>query len=228
MKNNMVAVSSLDSRNYLAVLRSLFFLFVILSLFAKDVFASDKASDKASEVVIAGAPAPRFSLLSAEGDEINLEDYLGKPVILEWTNHECPYVQKHYNGGNMQRIQRKLTEEGAVWLSIISSAPGNQGYVSASEAQNIAARKGSYASKILFDPAGTVGRLYKARTTPQMVMIDAAGKLRYYGAIDDQPSVNPQSLKGANTYILDAWDALVENKPINPSFTTPYGCSIKY
>ena len=175
-----------------------------------------------------GVTAPPFSAVDTSGNTVNLDDFLGTPVVLEWTNHDCPYVRKHYNGGNMQKTQRALTDDGAVWLTIVSSAPGKQGHVSANEADNLTASRGAYPSRVLLDPDGTVGRAYRARTTPHMFLIDEQGILQYQGAIDDKPSANLKSLDGASNYVLAAWEALRADQPVADSNTVPYGCSVKY
>ncbi|WP_374763846.1 redoxin domain-containing protein [Yunchengibacter salinarum] len=177
---------------------------------------------------VVGEPAPDFTLKSASGGEISLEQYAGKPVILEWTNHQCPYVGKHYGSGNMQRIQKKLTDDGAVWLSIISSAPGKQGHVEAEKAVHLTESRGAYPTHVLLDPKGDVGRLYGARTTPHMFLIDADGTLKYKGAIDDRSSPSQDSLEGATNYVTAAWSALQNGEEISPRATRPYGCSVKY
>lgn len=175
-----------------------------------------------------GAPAPDFTVMDTAGNAVSLSSFRGKPVILEWTNHDCPYVRKHYGSGNMQSIQRDLTEDGAVWLTIISSAPGLQGHVTPEEADRLTASRGAYASHVLLDEDGTVGRLYRARTTPHMFLIDADGLVQYMGAIDDRSSPNPDSLKDATNYVRAAWSAYRAGDPIGETVTRPYGCSVKY
>lgn len=173
-------------------------------------------------------PAPSFSGVTITGEVINLSDFRGQPVVLEWTNHECPYVRKHYGSGNMQKTQRALTEAGAVWVSIISSAPGEQGYVNAAEAQRLTAERGVYADHVVLDPEGLIGRAYEAKTTPHMFLIDKEGVLKYQGAIDDKPSANPRSLEGATNHVLAAWAEFADGKQISMAQTKPYGCSVKY
>ena len=175
-----------------------------------------------------GNPAPEFEGRTMTGDIVTLEQYRGKPVVLEWTNHECPYVKKHYRSGNMQRTQRELTEEGVTWISIISSAPGKQGYVDADQAQQLTTSRGAYADVVILDPEGEIGRLYGAKTTPHMFLIDEDGVLLYQGAIDDKPSANARSLEGAENYILSAWREFSGGQAISKSNTKPYGCSVKY
>lgn len=172
--------------------------------------------------------APVFSGIDTYGAKVSLADFMGKPIILEWTNHECPYVRKHYNSGNMQRLQRDLTEAGVIWISIISSAAGMQGYVSAKQANELAAERGAYANVVLLDESGDIGRLYNAKTTPEMFLIDEQGVLRYMGAIDDKPSAQSKSLKGAHNYVRSAWASFSAGTEITSTVTKPYGCSVKY
>ena len=197
-------------------------LLLVVSLWATDHL------NAADDGPVVGQPAPTFSAIDTAGNTVSLDDYLGTKVVLEWTNHDCPYVRKHYNSGNMQRTQKKLTEDGVVWLSIISSAPGKQGHVSAEAADDLTTRRGAYPSKVLLDAAGDVGRAYRARTTPHMFIIDEQGTLQYQGAIDDKPSANPKTLEGATNYVLAAYDALKNGEPLSEDTTTPYGCSVKY
>lgn len=175
-----------------------------------------------------GAPAPDFTLVDSNGAGQSLSDYLGQRVVLEWTNHGCPYVGKHYGTGNMQTLQREATEAGVVWLSIISSAPGRQGYVSGEEANNLTATRGAYPTAVLFDPDGHVGHAYDARTTPGMYVIDETGILRYMGAIDDQPTARRSSVEGANNYVRMALADLDAGREVQIAETQQYGCSIKY
>lgn len=175
-----------------------------------------------------GQKAPGFMGVDSNGDVRKLADFMGKPVILEWTNHQCPYVRKHYQSGNMQRLQRELTEAGAVWISIISSAPGQQGYVDGDKANQLTAMRGAYADMVILDPSGEIGRAYGARTTPQMFLLGKDGVLRYMGAIDDRPSARKSSLKGAVNYVRKAWEAFKAGKPVRQPVTKPYGCTVKY
>lgn len=175
-----------------------------------------------------GAPAPAFTARDIAGKAVSIGDYRGKTVILEWTNNGCPFVGKHYNSGNMQALQQRFTREGDVWLTVASSAPGNEGYVTPDEARADIARWKAAPSDYLLDPDGVVGRLYDARATPHMVVIDRAGVIAYMGAIDDKPSVNPGDVKTAHNYVVAALEALAAGKPIAVSATRAYGCSVKY
>jgi peroxiredoxin len=175
-----------------------------------------------------GAPAPAFTAKDIAGQTVSLGGYLGKTVIIEWTNDGCPFVGKHYNSGNMQALQQRFTAAGDIWLTISSSAPGQQGYVTPDEARADLARWKAVPSDFLFDPDGVVGRLYDARATPHMVVIDRAGVLAYMGAIDDTPSVNLADVKTAKNYVVAALDEIEAGKPVTISATRDYGCSVKY
>jgi len=177
---------------------------------------------------IVGEVAPDFTLIDSNGEEQTLSDYLGQRVILEWTNHDCPYVRKHYSTGNMQQLQQDMTEAGVVWLSVISSAPGRQGYVSGEEANDLTASRGAFPTAVAFDPEGNVGHAYDARATPGMYLIDEAGVLRYMGAIDDQPTTRRSSVEGATNYVRLAVADLDAGGEVQIPETTQYGCSIKY
>jgi peroxiredoxin len=176
----------------------------------------------------AGAPAPSFSAPDIAGKTVRLGDYAGKIVVLEWTNDGCPFVGKHYDSGNMQALQQKYTAAGVVWLTIASSAPGEQGYVTPAEAKSDLARWRAAPTDFLFDPEGVVGRLYDARATPHMVVIDRSGRVVYMGAIDDKPSTQLADVKTAHNYVVAALDAIAAGQPVAVASTRAYGCSIKY
>ena len=176
-----------------------------------------------------GQPAPLFTVRDTKGTSHSLDAYRGKWVVLEWFNHECPYTRKHYYTRNMQTLQREYTEKGIVWISVVSSAPGNQGYLaSAAEADQAMMEKKAAPSFIVRDTAGTLGRMYGARTTPHLYVIDPQGVLRYAGAIDDKPSPSPSSVPTAHNYLKAALDAGLAGKPIAVGTTQPYGCDVKY
>jgi len=176
---------------------------------------------------MAGQAAPAFTLVDAEGAPRSLADYRGKVVVLEWTNEGCPYVKKHYSGA-MQALQREAVEDGVVWLSVISSAPGTQGYVTGDDARGWKARTGANSTHLLLDPTGQVGKLYGARTTPDMRIIDREGRLVYVGGIDDKPTTDTADLQGATNFVRRALDDLASGNPMRTAFATPYGCSVKY
>ena len=175
-----------------------------------------------------GEAAPAFTLKDTTGADVSLADYAGKTVVLEWTNHECPFVRKHYGAGNMQEQQREATAEGVVWLTINSSAPGNQGHVDAAEADEVRTEANAAQTAYLLDADGTVGRLYGAKTTPHMYVIDPEGMLRYAGAIDSIPSADADDLVQATQYVPQVLAELAAGQPVSVSVTRPYGCSVKY
>lgn len=178
--------------------------------------------------VAVGGPAPNFSLPAIDGKAVALEGFKGKFVVLEWTNKDCPFVKKHYGSGSMQATQAEAKKKGAVWLTVCSSAPGNQGYMTADEFKAYAKEKKIASTAVLLDSDGKVGHLYNARTTPQIVVIDPKGTIVYNGAIDDKPDADPESLKGAKNYALAALTEAMAGKPIAVSTSRPYGCSVKY
>lgn len=175
-----------------------------------------------------GAPAPAFTLSDLDGETRSLEEFAGKTVVLEWTNHECPFVVKHYNSNNIPRQQAAATGEGVVWLVINSSAPGKQGNVAAEQAREIQSDWGASQTAYLFDTDGAVGRAYGAKTTPHMYIIDADGVLRYNGAIDSIPSADIGDLDQAEQYVELALAELAAGRPVSRPLTQPYGCSVKY
>lgn len=175
-----------------------------------------------------GEPAPAFSATDSQGKAWSLAALQGQPVILEWTNHDCPYVVKHYDSGHMQALQREAIAAGYVWLSVISSAPGKQGYVSPAQANELTASRDAAPSAVLLDSDGTLGTAYGARTTPHMFIIDEAGTLVYMGGIDDKPSTDPADLPGAENYVRLAMADRAAGKPVQVAVSRPYGCSVKY
>jgi peroxiredoxin len=175
-----------------------------------------------------GQPAPDFTATDSNGISQRLSARRGSIVVLEWTNHDCPFVRKHYDTNNMQALQKEAKTQNVVWWSVISSAPGNQGYVSPAEANALTARRNAEPAAVLLDAEGKVGRLYGARTTPHLYIIDPQGKLVYMGGIDDNPSANPADVKTATNYVRVALAALKNGQPVNPASTRPYGCSVKY
>ena len=175
-----------------------------------------------------GAAAPAFAAQDIAGKTVRLGDFVGKTVVLEWTNNGCPFVAKHYDSGNMQSLQRRHIEAGGIWLVVASSAPGQQGHVTPDEARADLERWAASPSRFLLDPDGAVGRLYDARATPHMVVIDRTGALAYMGAIDDTPSADPRDVKTAKNYVGLALDELAAGKPVTIAATRAYGCSVKY
>jgi peroxiredoxin len=175
-----------------------------------------------------GKAAPDFTAVDSNGKTVKLSDYKGKTVVLEWTNDGCPYVQKHYSSNNMQTLQKEETAKGIVWLTIISSAPGEQGYVSGADANKLTQSRSAAPTAVLLDPEGKVGRLYNARTTPHMFIVNADGVLVYMGGIDDKATANPADIKTAKNYVRAALDSVEAGKPVENAVTRPYGCSVKY
>lgn len=174
-----------------------------------------------------GKPAPAFTAVNSYGQTVTLQQFAGKIVVLEWTNHDCPFVKKYYNGGAMQALQADAKEKGVVWLTVISSAKGEQGYVTGEEANALSQNRRAVPSHVLLDPEGTIGRAYGAKTTPHMFVIDQQGILVYAGAIDDQPNTSGDPAT-ARIYVREALAALQAGKPVEVSSTPPYGCSVKY
>lgn len=178
---------------------------------------------------VVGKPAPAFTVIDTKGKTHSLADYRGKWVVLEWFNHDCPYTRKHYATNNMQALQREYGGKGVVWISVVSSAPGAQGYlVSPADADRAMIDRKAAPAFIVRDTAGTLGRLYAARTTPHLYVVDAEGVLRYAGAIDDKPSPSPSQVPGAHNYLKAALDAGLAGQPIAVGSTQPYGCDVKY
>lgn len=175
-----------------------------------------------------GKLAPDFTAVDSNGKTQHLADYKGKTVVLEWTNHDCPFVKKHYGAGNMQAQQEEAAAEGIVWLSIISSAPGKQGHVSAAEANRLSKERGAAPAAVVLDPEGDIGKLYGARTTPHMFLIDDKGILRYKGAIDSIRSARQADVPKATQYVRLALNEMRSGKKLSQPVSKPYGCSVKY
>ena len=182
---------------------------------------------------LVGEAAPDFSVVDSKGNVRTLDEFAGQRVILEWTNDGCPFVQKHYSEprANMQSLQSDYGDlENTVWLSVISSAPGKQGYFEADEANAHAETMGASPDAILLDPEGVMGKAYGALTTPHMFVIDSDENqtLIYNGAIDNKPSANPAHIDVATNYIISGFANLEAGEAISPGTTKPYGCTVKY
>ena len=186
------------------------------------------AFSPAAHAATVGEAAPAFTGTTADGKTVSLSDFAGKVVVLEWHNKGCPFVQKHYESGNMQALQKELTDKEVVWLTINSSAEGEQGYETGADALKTAADQKAAATQIVIDQAGVIGKAYDAKTTPHMFVIDKDGKLAYAGAIDDRASFKKEDIEGAKNYVRDAVAALAEGKAVETASTKPYGCSVKY
>ena len=175
-----------------------------------------------------GEPAPDFTGVDTQGKTHRLADYRGKTVVLEWTNHDCPYVRKHYGAGNLQEQQREAAAQGVIWLSVISSAPGQQGHVSPAAADELTRSRKAAPHAVLLDPEGRIGRAYEAKTTPHLYIIDEAGKLVYMGGIDSLATADPADIAKATQYVRVALKERAAGQPISAPVTRPYGCSVKY
>ena len=175
-----------------------------------------------------GEEAPDFTLTDSKGTSHKLSDFRGKLVVLEWLNHECPFVKKHYSGGDMQKLQKEYTAKGVVWLSIISSAPGKQGHRTGPQAEADTKDKNAAPTAVLLDPSGEVGKKYDAKTTPEMFVLDKEGKILYAGAIDSIKSTDSADIAKAENHVRQALDAALAGQPVPTPKTKPYGCSVKY
>lgn len=181
-----------------------------------------------SWAVKVGNPAPDFTAKDSNGKVQKLSDYRGKYVVLEWHNRMCPYVHKHYASGNMQKLQKEWTAKGVVWFTVISSAPGKQGYMTAEEENAYVKKMNASPTAVLLDPSGEVGRLYDAKTTPHMFVINPQGILIYDGAIDNKPTTDLADVPTATNYVSQALEEAMAGKQVTTPVTRPYGCSVKY
>jgi peroxiredoxin len=177
---------------------------------------------------LTGQPAPDFAATDTMNHPQTLSSYKGKVVVLEWTNNLCPYVQKHYNAGNMQSTQQAAADMGAIWLRIISSAPGKEGHVSPADANRIVTEKHVIATATILDESGSIGKLYGAKATPTMAVIDANGTLVYEGAIDDKPTSDPDDIATAKNYVKTVLADLKAGRKVSIDRTQAYGCGVKY
>jgi peroxiredoxin len=196
---------------------------LILSISAFVLFAAPAMA--APEV---GKPAPDFSATDVQGQPFKLSDHKGKIIVLEWTNPECPFVKKHYETGNMQKVQKAALEKGAEWIVINSAAPEKQGHLTSAEAIQVAEQAGASNTAQILDETGEVGKLYGAQTTPHMFVIDKDGNVAYMGAIDDNSSPKHETVETAKNYVAEAVSALTEGKSVETSVSQPYGCAVKY
>jgi peroxiredoxin len=183
---------------------------------------------QANASVMTGKSAPDFTLTDSNGKSHSLSDFKGQHVVLEWINHDCPFVKKHYKSGNMQSLQKEFTDKGVVWLSVASSAQGKQGHYDGAAWNLMTADKKASPTAVLLDANGKVGKLYGAQTTPHMYVIDPEGKLIYQGAIDDNPSADPADIEGSENYVRSALVAALSGQPVESGSTKAYGCSVKY
>lgn len=182
----------------------------------------------AKATVEIGEPAPAFTATDTNGKTHSLSDFPGKIVVLEWNNPDCPYVKKHYDSGNMQKLQNKYTGEDVVWLTINSGAAGKQGNMNAEQANAYIAESGAKQTAYLLDPMGEIGTLYGAKTTPHMYVINAEGTLVYNGAIDSDDTTKAEAIPAATNYVAAAIDALKAGQAVEVATSKPYGCGVKY
>ena len=202
-------------------MKTLFAATAALALMATATTASAKIAN--------GTSVTDMTVTDSNGKQHNLSDFTGKRVVLEWTNDGCPYVQKHYDTDNMQTLQKEATLDGdTVWLSIVSSAPGKQGYVSGDGANELTTSRGAAPTAVVLDPAGNMGKTFAAKTTPRMSIIDIVGTLVYQAAINDNSSARKSTIAGAKNYVRAAISDLDAGRSVAESDTAPYGCSVKY
>lgn len=196
---------------------------IAISLFAAGMTFGGAAMAEA----VVGQPAPAFSGLDTAGKTVSLDQFKGKYVVLEWVNPECPFVKKHYDGGNMPGVQKYAAGKGVVWLAVNTSADGDRAAKAAAVGDWLKS-KGASPTTTIMDTGGAIGKAYGARTTPHMYLIDPSGKLVYAGAIDSKPTANPADIKTATNYVVQAIDDALAGKPLSQAVTKPYGCSVKY
>ncbi len=203
--------------------------FAGLSMIATVLASASWAEDpKAAGGAKINEPAPAFTLTDTNGKEHNLAEFKGKVVVLEWTNYECPFVRKHYDSENMQKLQKQMTGQGVVWLSICSSGKGKQGNFPAEKWTALIAEKKAAPTAVLLDESGTVGKTYGAKTTPHMFVIDKEGVLRYAGAIDNKPTPDKNDVATAENYVVAAVEAVLKGEQPTTQETKSYGCPVKY
>lgn len=193
-------------------------LFLGVVMFTSQAFA-------AAEV---GKPAPAFTATDSNGKTHSLSDFAGKTVVLEWTNHDCPFVKKFYKAGKMQELQRAATADGVIWLSVISSAPGKEGHVNGAAANKLTTDRNAAPTAVLLDEKGTLGQLYGAKTTPHFFIVNSAGNVAYAGAIDSIKSTDSADIASATNYVTQALSELKAGKAVSIPSTQAYGCSVKY
>lgn len=177
-----------------------------------------------------GATAPGFTGTNSNGETVSLSDFDGKTVVLEWTNADCPFVKKHYAEPvkNMQNLQTGASEDEIVWISVISSAPGKQGHVDGAGANTLTTSRGAAPAHVILDESGDIGRMYDAKTTPHMYVINSEQSLEYMGAIDSKKSANPADIATSTNYVTAALESIAAGTPIENTTTKAYGCSVKY
>ena len=198
------------------------------SLLSFGILVTSLAASFAAYAVRVGDAAPDFTGTDSNGKTHKLSEYRGKYIVLEWTNNVCPYTQKHYESGNMQSLQKDWTVKGVVWLTVLSSAPGEQGYMTAAQENSYLGKEHASPTAALLDPTGAIGHEYSAKTTPHMFVIDPSGKLIYAGAIDDHATTDVSDVKSSKNYVSAALTEAMAGQQVAMSSTRPYGCSVKY
>jgi peroxiredoxin len=199
-----------------------------IALFSLALAASLALAQVATAQAVVGQKAPAFRATDSHGATRSLEEFRDKVVVLEWWNPECPFVGKHYGSGSMQKLQREWTGKGVVWLTVNSSAPGQQGHVDAAQANALMKERGSASTAVLLDPEGRIGRAYGAKTTPHMFVIDRSGSVVYAGGIDDKPSTDEEDMATAHNYVAAALAEVTAGRRVTTATSRPYGCSVKY
>ena len=207
-----------DIRMFNKTFKSLAITLALLAGVAAPAYAKLEPGDK----------APDFSAPAADGAQVTLSSLQGKIVVLDWANYGCPFDHMHYASGNLPTLQQKYTGKGVVWLSVMSSAPGKEGYFTQAQLKEEDEKNNNHATHVIMDSDGKIGKLYGAKTTPHMFIIDTKGLVSYNGAIDSVPSTDASSLPKATPYVANAIDALLAGKTPNPASNAPYGCSVKY
>lgn len=200
----------------------------MLKQIAATILATTVLAAPALAAAEVGKPAPAFTATDSNGRQVSLADHRGKTVVLEWTNAECPFVQKHYNSDNMQKLQADARADNVVWLTINSGAKGKQGHVTGEQANAKMRANGARPTAYLLDEDGIIGRAYGARTTPHMYVINAKGTLVYAGGIDDMPTADPADIAKSRNFVQLALADLKAGKPVAAPTSRPYGCSVKY
>lgn len=213
-----------DSHKRLAR-RSVLGLAGLAAISAAAIVSLDVAAKPVLEI---GKLAPDFTGIDSNGKAVKLSDLKGKLVVLEWSNHDCPYVRKHYSSANMQALQQEATKDGVVWLTIISSPKGEQGYVEGPKANELTQSRKASPTAVLLDPKGQIARLYDARVTPHMFIVDKDGLLQYMGGIDNKPSTSVADIKDAKNYVRVALAEIAKGQKVSEAVTRAYGCTVKY
>ncbi len=198
---------------------------MILSLV---IFSLTTFSGLARANISAGQMAPDFALTDINGKPQKLSAYKGKYVVLEWFNSECPFVQKHYESGNMQSLQKKFASKDVVWLTINSTNPNSSNYRDLARSREIAKSWKIHSAALMLDGDGKVGRMFGATATPHMWVIEPSGKVIFAGAIDDKATYRQEDVKTAKNFVASALEDGMAGRAVAVAAAPAYGCSIKY